>query len=174
MPVGAPPQTTRRLRRKDVDGGSAPSPLLGLRPRPRWKPPPPGPQLNGVWGGAPTWSGARPQRGSGSGAPSYILAAKPPRGLGGAPNDSIKPTNLVSPRGGLAAGWAPGLGFATLTFGPFGLAHPPNWIQTNMATQRRDQTGGLIVMTSSKFTPPWLRHCQAMQELVYFPTSYFY
>ncbi len=31
----------------------------------------------------------------------------------------------------------------------------PNWIQTNLATKRRDQTGGLIEScTSSKFPPP--------------------
>ncbi len=34
-PVGAPPQTSGRLRRKNVAGDSAPRPPLGLRPRPR-------------------------------------------------------------------------------------------------------------------------------------------
>ncbi len=78
---------------------------MGLGPKPRGAFAarmllvPPDPLLNGVWAGAPT------QRGPGGKAPSYILAAKPPRGLGRAPapceHDSIKPlpTGLVSPRG---------------------------------------------------------------------------
>ncbi len=47
--------------------------------------PPPDPLMNRVWGGAPKRSEAEPQRGSGGLAPSYILAAKPPRGLGRSP-----------------------------------------------------------------------------------------
>ncbi len=98
---------------------------------------------SGVWGRAPTGSGGR--------AASYILAAKPPRVWGGAPtpcvHDSIKPAGLIESS---LARWAAVLGFVALTLGPFGLttraltAHSPNWIQTNLATTRRDKTGGLI------------------------------
>ncbi len=60
---------------------------MGLRPRPRGGfaarmllgAPPPDRLLNGVWGGAPEGVCGRSSR------PSYILAAKPPRGLGRAP-----------------------------------------------------------------------------------------
>ncbi|MCP3664101.1 MAG: hypothetical protein GY696_16695, partial [Gammaproteobacteria bacterium] len=45
------------------------------------------------------------------------------------------------------AGWAPVLGFAVLTLGPFGLAmralraHPPNWIQTYLAPRGPNPVG---------------------------------
>ncbi len=77
--VGVPPQTPRRLGRKNVIGAQAPRPLLYR-----------------FWGGGPMGFGAEPQRGSGGGV---FLAVKPPRGLGRAPTpciyDSIKPTGLV-------------------------------------------------------------------------------
>ncbi len=63
-----------------------------------------------------------------------------------------------------SAGWAGVLGFAALTLGPFGLAtraftqlltaHPPNCIQTNLTTKRRDQTGGLIESCTRLKSPP--------------------
>ncbi len=61
----------KHLRRKNVAGGSAPRPPLGA-PSPR----------------PPSWTGfgAEPQLGSGGRAPSYILAVKPPLGLGLSPN----------------------------------------------------------------------------------------
>ncbi len=54
-----------RLRRKIVAGGSAPTHPLGAEPQ------------RGL--------GRSPSGGSGDGAPSYILAAKPPGAWGGAP-----------------------------------------------------------------------------------------
>ncbi len=87
--VGAPPKTPGRLRRKNVAGGSAPRPPLGLRPNPR---------SGGGLGWEPSaGSGAQPQRGSGGRAPSYILAAMPPRGLGRSPSRS-GPCPLATPR----------------------------------------------------------------------------
>ncbi len=58
-------------------GGSAQTPI-----RMMLGPPPPDPLLNG----APNGCGAESHRGSGVGAPSYLLAAKPPRSLGRSPN----------------------------------------------------------------------------------------
>ncbi len=61
-----------------------PDPRWGSAPEPRW-------------GSAPDPAGGG--GGAGGGAPPNLLAGKPPRVWGGAPNDSIKPTGLVSPRG---------------------------------------------------------------------------
>ncbi len=47
-------------------------------------------------------------------------------------------------------GWAAVLGFAALTLRPFGLAtraltaHPPSWIQTNLAPRGETKQVGLI------------------------------
>ncbi len=83
--VGAPPQTTGRLRRKNVAGGSAPRPLLGLRLRPRWGSAP-----------NPVQEGSGGERGLGR-SPSGGLATEPPVTFLRSPcvHDSIKPAVLV-------------------------------------------------------------------------------
>ncbi|MCP3667824.1 MAG: hypothetical protein GY696_35930 [Gammaproteobacteria bacterium] len=110
---GAPPQTTVRLRRKNVAGGSAPRLPLGFRLRPRWGPSPQTP----------------PERSLGR-SPSGDLGAEPPATFLGQSRPSVwagAPTPFMR-----LAGWAAVLGFAALTFGPSGLAtraltaHPPN------------------------------------------------
>ncbi len=56
-------------------------------------------------------------------------------------------------------GWAAVLGFAALTLGPFGLAravttvHPPDWIQTNLASRRRTKPVDLIVSCTQGVKP---------------------
>ncbi len=53
------------------------------------------------------------------------------------------------------ARWAAVLGFAAITLGPFEAKQigpqttQQNWIQTNLAAKRRDQTGGLIESCTS-------------------------
>ncbi len=76
--AGCPYRRQKPLRPKPRAAGAS-------TPDPRWGLPLPDTPLNGVWGGAPTGSGAEPQRGSGAGAPIYILSAKPPWGLGQSP-----------------------------------------------------------------------------------------
>ncbi len=68
---GSPSQTPGRLHRKNIARGSAPRPCWGSTPNPT---------------ALRRGSGTQHQRGSGDGAPSNILAAKPPRGLGRGPN----------------------------------------------------------------------------------------
>ncbi len=75
---GSAPQTPGRLRSKNVPIGSARESRWGCAPDPVGAPPQI-PLRRGSGGGSP-------QRGSGGSAPIYILAAKPPRGLGLSPN----------------------------------------------------------------------------------------
>ncbi len=54
------------------------------------------------------------------------------------------------------AGWAPVLGFAALTLGPFRQAlraHPANWIQTNLDPRGETKLVGLIVSFGA---PPYI------------------
>ncbi len=69
-------------------GAPAPAPRWGSAPDPRWGLRPPDPLVNGVWGGATTGSGAE----LGAAPPATLLRRSRPRVWGGAPNDSIKPT----------------------------------------------------------------------------------
>ncbi len=102
---------------------------------------PPNPLLNGVWGGSPTGSGGGSHSGSlGAEPPATFLRRTRPGGWGGAPNDSM-----------IWLGGRRSCGFAALSPGPFGLAtralraHPPNWIQTNLAPRGETKPVGLIV-----------------------------
>ncbi len=64
------------------------------------------------------------------------------------------------------AGWAPVLGFAALTLGPFGLAtqalraHPPNWIQPNLAPRSETKPVGLIKSFGSPPQTPGRQNVQ--------------
>ncbi len=77
--------------------------------------------MNGVWGGAPTGSGA--SGGLGAGPPATLLRRSRP---------------------GWALGLKPGLSKAERSEAAGPEPTQLNWIQTNLATKRRDQTVGLI------------------------------
>ncbi len=69
-----------------ADVGAPPKPRVGFAARILLGAPSPDALLNGV--------GVEPQRGSGGRAPSYILAAMPPLGLGQNPNRRGPPSPL--------------------------------------------------------------------------------
>ncbi len=98
--------------------------------------------------------GSEPQRGSEP--PATFLRRSRPGVSGGAPNDSIKPTGLVSPLrpqiclnpvwqvGSEGSRSEPERSEAERSEAAGPEPTQPNWIQTNLATKGRDQTGGLI------------------------------
>ncbi len=156
MALGVPPRTPGRLRRKIVAGGSAPRHPLGSVPDPggcaaRMKlgaspqtsagAPPQTPFTRGSGGGASSFAlvakppgfGAEPQRGSGGGAPSNDFAAKPP-GSGAEPQ---RGSDGGAPSNDLAVKPPRGLGRRPKRHGP------PSWLR------------------------PWFLHCSGEMLLAY-------